>query len=222
MCSPASFVVTKSKVFWSEKSDSHEDIIAEFNLEKLDDANRMGIVRVEITPPNSNDFDKPLSEWAYRVDQDILPEWYDAVECEERTRRSLEKWLAYKVILPGVEVETLDRCVLALYGKVGEMWGSAQVGEMCGSAQVGEMCGSAQVREMCGSAQVREMCGSAQVRVMRESAQVGEMWGSAQVGEVNEYVTVSLRSKNATVEKINGDMAAVLDRTGNKVILITS
>ena len=30
MCRPASMIVTKSKVFWSEKSDSHEDIVEEF------------------------------------------------------------------------------------------------------------------------------------------------------------------------------------------------
>jgi hypothetical protein len=29
MCQPASFVLTKDGVFWSMKSDSHEDIIQE-------------------------------------------------------------------------------------------------------------------------------------------------------------------------------------------------
>ena len=32
MCEPASFVVTKDKVFWSLKSDGHEDIIREHAL----------------------------------------------------------------------------------------------------------------------------------------------------------------------------------------------
>jgi len=32
MCRPASFVLTEHKVFWSKKSDSHEDIIREFGL----------------------------------------------------------------------------------------------------------------------------------------------------------------------------------------------
>ena len=34
MCRPASMIVTKTKVFWSEKSDSHEDIVEEYKLKE--------------------------------------------------------------------------------------------------------------------------------------------------------------------------------------------
>jgi len=59
MCLPASFVVTKKNVFWSIHSDSHEDIIEEFNLHEGNTTNP-NFVRVEITPPGAN-FSLPLS-----------------------------------------------------------------------------------------------------------------------------------------------------------------
>ena len=53
MCKPASFVLTKTKVFWSENSDSHDDIIREH---KLNESGTRGIniLRVEIAPDDGN------------------------------------------------------------------------------------------------------------------------------------------------------------------------
>ena len=49
MCTPASFVLTKDRVFWSKKSDSHEDIIEEYKLNP-DGIRGPNIVRVKISP----------------------------------------------------------------------------------------------------------------------------------------------------------------------------
>jgi len=101
MCSPASFIVTKPKVFWSTKSDSHEDIIKEFELVEIVH-DKITFVRVEITPPD-NDFNAPLKTWTFKTDQDILPDWYDAKDAEKRVRAELKKWLAARVVLRGQE-----------------------------------------------------------------------------------------------------------------------
>ena len=70
MCKYASFVLTKDRVFWSKVTESHEDIIREFNLNECDSSKtRINIVRVELTPKKFSD----LSTWEYRVDQDVLP-----------------------------------------------------------------------------------------------------------------------------------------------------
>jgi hypothetical protein len=88
MCKFASFVLTKDKIFWSENSDSHEYIIKEFGLYP-DGSTGPNILPVEITPSmkikSLTDFDN----WDYRVDQDILPEWYDKEREESRTRKAL-------------------------------------------------------------------------------------------------------------------------------------
>ena len=100
MCNPASFILSQDRVYWSKSTDSHSDIIAEFGLN--DDKNVMlsRLLRVEIVFPDG-DFTKPLDEWKFHTDQDILPSWYDAVRDEERTRKALVAWKKAKVFTEG-------------------------------------------------------------------------------------------------------------------------
>jgi len=78
MCNPASFVVTKDQVYWSRFCDDHGKIIRKHELHE-DGARGPNIVRVEINPPDG-DFCPDLDSWEFRVDQDILPKWWDAAE----------------------------------------------------------------------------------------------------------------------------------------------
>jgi hypothetical protein len=96
MCKPASFVLTKEKVYWSKNSDSHEDIIREFNLVEMAKKSEVGFVRVEIFPDNEK-YELPLKKWKYQVDQDIFPSWYVAEYDEKRTRQELIKWKKEKI-----------------------------------------------------------------------------------------------------------------------------
>ena len=88
MCKFASFVLTKGEEFWSDKSDSHEAIIVEHGLH-ADGAQGPNILRVQISPTDKIKIWPSLKAWAYRVDQDRMPEWFDALECEKRTRAAL-------------------------------------------------------------------------------------------------------------------------------------
>jgi hypothetical protein len=96
MCKYASFVLTKDKVFWSNKTESHEEIIREFDLCETDSTKtRINILRVECSP------DKcwgDLSKWIYKVDQDIRPEWFEPQECEARTRKALKEKIGKKLL----------------------------------------------------------------------------------------------------------------------------
>ena len=93
MCNPASFVLTKDKVFWSKTTNSHEDIIREHSL-CADGSRGPNIMRVEISPYNG-DYARPVKEWIYHTDQDILPPWVDADSDEKRTRIALKFWKKY-------------------------------------------------------------------------------------------------------------------------------
>ena len=73
MCKFASFVLTRDREFWSDTSDSHEDIINEHGLH-ADGSMGPNVLRVEITPPTDGDMGD-LARWCYRIDQDITPEW---------------------------------------------------------------------------------------------------------------------------------------------------
>jgi hypothetical protein len=96
MCKYASFVLTKDKTFWSNKTESHEEIIREFDLCETDSTKtRINILRVECSP------DKcwgDLSKWIYKVDQDIRPEWFEPQECEARTRKALKEKIGKKLL----------------------------------------------------------------------------------------------------------------------------
>ena len=153
MCNPASFVVTKGKVFWSKTSDSHEDIIDEFELGNLDREFSMNLVRVEITPPDNN-YQLPISKWVYSTDQDILPEWYDADKCEERARIALTDWIAEKVVLSGEVVEKLTTCKLFVFGTVREVWGGGTVQKVWDGGTVREVLDGGTVREVWGGGTV--------------------------------------------------------------------
>ena len=96
MCQLASFIVTKSQVFWSKFSDSHEDIIEEFGLKEMNVRQEPTFVRVEITPPN-NDYSIPITDWQYKLDQDIRPGWYDLDGVERRCRDALKEWHKQKI-----------------------------------------------------------------------------------------------------------------------------
>ena len=90
MCNFASFVITKGpKVWWLPKSDSHEKTIEKYKL-NADGVRGPNVVRVEIVPKNGN-LSLPLPSWEYKLDQDTLPSWYDAEECERACRIELKK-----------------------------------------------------------------------------------------------------------------------------------
>jgi Leucine-rich repeat (LRR) protein len=88
MCQFAAFVLTINKVLWSDKSDSHEDIIREHKL-YVDGIRGPNILRVELLPPESNWSD--LDSWTYRVDQDRLPEWAHSDDPKQRSSGDCEK-----------------------------------------------------------------------------------------------------------------------------------
>ena len=95
MCKAASFMVTKDNVFWSETSDSHLEIIKEHNIH-VDGVRGPNAVSVEISPPGGN-LALPLSRWIWKVDQDTLPDWWDAEDAECGTRAALRDWKKNKL-----------------------------------------------------------------------------------------------------------------------------
>ena len=99
MCKPASMEETKDRMYWSEKTDSHREIITEFNL--CESGMRgVNVVPIEISPPDGN-LSLPLSKWIYSVDyagiSRELPAWYDAKASESRARACLKEWVAVKL-----------------------------------------------------------------------------------------------------------------------------
>jgi hypothetical protein len=90
MCNFASFVLTKDSIFWCDESDSHENIISENSLH-ADGVAGPNVLRVEISPTKNVTDLMDFASWQYKVDQDIMPCWFDAITCETRTREALQE-----------------------------------------------------------------------------------------------------------------------------------
>jgi hypothetical protein len=221
MCRPASMVVTKKKVYWSENSDSHENIIKEYNLREMDIRCRATFVRVEIVPPE-NDYRVPLSRWVFSTDQDLIPEWYDSSDAERRCRAELKKWRKANVVLEKEKVST-EGYVAAAYGTV-EAYGNATV-EAYGNATVKAYdnatvkaygnatvtaCNSATV-EAYGNATVKA-CNSATVKACN-SATVKAYDSATVIGYTPLDVLATLLSKKAVL--IDRSKDTVVCQVGN-------
>ena len=144
MCREASMVVMRDRVYWDPLSDSHEKIISAHNL-SVDGVRGPNGVRVEIVPEDRR-FDSDPASWKFAVDQDLLPEWWDAEDAERRVRLELLSWIRHKVVKEGHRVVT-EGTVFACGSASVEASGSASV-EARGSASV-KAWGSASVKA-CG------------------------------------------------------------------------
>ncbi len=97
MCHPASMIVCRSRVLWSPDHDNHETLLREHHLR---DDEPIDFVRCELVPDGS-DYRQPISEWGFRVDQDILPDWWNVVEAEIACRKELPAWAAHHILQEG-------------------------------------------------------------------------------------------------------------------------
>jgi hypothetical protein len=107
MCKPASMVVVKGyKCVWSRHTDAHTEIRASYGIPE-NGIGRVTSVQIEITPPDSN-WAAPFAEWAFKVDQDILPDWWDAADAEKAVRDELPSWAKARLVRCGVERDVTD------------------------------------------------------------------------------------------------------------------
>ena len=99
MCQLKSVLILKDKVFCPDY-DSHDEMLRELGImDTRENAQRL-FVRAEITPANM-DLRLPVAAWKYKVDQDIIPEWYVAEVDEERARKAVEEWAKVHVLTEG-------------------------------------------------------------------------------------------------------------------------
>ncbi|MFA5054014.1 MAG: hypothetical protein WC565_08135 [Parcubacteria group bacterium] len=123
MCQPASFIVTKDSVLWSKVTESHEDILSEFGFH-MDGARGPNGARVELSPRNGLFWTDPAM-WVFKIDQDAVPEWWDAADAERRVKAAALNWQATKIIKPDQRRDEIKKgeFVLFSYGTVQEIWG---------------------------------------------------------------------------------------------------
>ena len=141
MCQFKSGIILKDRVFIPDY-DSHTDMLQKLKIEDTEENARRLFVRAELIPPNDDVF-APVSSWKYRVDQDILPEWYAAEVDERRMREAVTEW-AKEHIHIGEKIEEINSGTHWIKdGEIGKICGSADIRTICGSAKVGNIYDSA-------------------------------------------------------------------------------
>ena len=95
MCQFKSGVILKNRVVLTpEGNESHSDLLESLGIEDNHLNATKTFVRAELIPKDDNKY-TDISEWKYRVDQDIVPDWYekDPGRYEEEFRDTVREYM---------------------------------------------------------------------------------------------------------------------------------
>ncbi len=93
MCNFKSGIILKNKVVLApEGNESHSDLLESLGIEDNHINATKTFVRAELIPKNDDKM-TDAKEWRYKVDQDIVPDWYekDPERYEKEFREAVEK-----------------------------------------------------------------------------------------------------------------------------------
>ena len=90
MCQLKSGIILKDRVFVPEYN-SHTDMLEELGIKDTQANAEKLFVRAELLPPDGDVF-KPVDEWKFHVDQDIIPDWFIEEVDEERMVEAVKEW----------------------------------------------------------------------------------------------------------------------------------
>ena len=93
MCTFKSGIILKNRVVLTpEGNESHSDLLESLGIEDTYMTSSKTFVRAELIPQN-NDKMTNVKEWRYKVDQDIVPDWYekDPKRYENEFRNAVEE-----------------------------------------------------------------------------------------------------------------------------------
>ena len=95
MCNFKSGIILKNKVVLApEGNESHSDLLENLEIEDTHMNASKTFVRAELIPKN-NDKMTNVKDWRYKVDQDIVPDWYekDPERYEQNFRNAVEEYM---------------------------------------------------------------------------------------------------------------------------------
>lgn len=98
MCQFKSCIILKDRVFVPDY-DSHSEMLEELNIkDTFENASNL-FIRAEILPADGEFSD--VMGWKFRVDQDILPDWYVPDMDESRAKEAVAEWMKVRTLSEG-------------------------------------------------------------------------------------------------------------------------
>lgn len=95
MCRFKSGIILKNKVVLApDGNESHSDLLENLGIEDTDMNALKTFVRAELIPKNGDKMTN-VKNWKYKVDQDIIPDWYDKdpERYEQDFRNAVEEYM---------------------------------------------------------------------------------------------------------------------------------
>jgi hypothetical protein len=133
MCQYFSAVKTEEKLLWLMDSMSHEEIINHYGLNDKTDS--PDFVRLELLPRDGNIFNHNLDNWELKVDQDLLPPWWDD-DMKKVATHEMKDAVKYhwkeRFILDGMKIDKISDGVWYM--------GGGTISAVCGGT-ISEVCG---------------------------------------------------------------------------------
>ena len=122
MCQFKSALVLKDRIFLPDY-DSHDKMLQELGIEdNFTNASKV-FVRVELSPADGDIF-SDVDGWELKVDQDILPDWWNEAERLPQLKELVETWMQKHTIYAG---EVADGVWLATGSATVTAYGRATV-----------------------------------------------------------------------------------------------
>ena len=122
MCQFKSALVLKDRIFLPDY-DSHDKMLQELGIEdNFTNASKV-FVRVELSPEDGDNF-SDVDGWELKVDQDILPDWWNEAERLPQLKELVETWMQKHTIYAG---EVADGVWLATGSATVKAYDSATV-----------------------------------------------------------------------------------------------
>lgn len=158
MCQLKSGIILKNRVFVPEY-DSHTKMLEELGI--TDDYLNASktFVRAELLPVDGDVFSS-IDNWILKVDQDVIPDWYDEETYKPQVIAAVKEWAKDHIHngVDGLKISSGQGHYIKDCKDV-EIYGSATVKNICDSATVKNICGSATVKNIYGSATVEKAKG---------------------------------------------------------------
>ncbi len=88
------FILKSKVVLTPERNESHSDLLESLGIEDNHMNATKTFIRAELIPKDGNKY-SDINEWKYRVDQDIVPDWYekDPDRYEQEFRDAVKEYM---------------------------------------------------------------------------------------------------------------------------------
>ena len=201
MCQFKSGIILKGRVFVPDY-DSHTEMLEELGIkDNYVNAKKM-FVRAELIPANDDPF-SDINTWIFKVDQDILPEWFNKEDAKARMIEAVKEWAKTHIYIgvDNLEISSGSNYYIKDCKNV-NVYGSATVENICENATVNEVCGNATVKWVYGNATVNKVYGNATVNKVYGNATV--ITSSISIWQNRDKLEISSK-------------AILIDRYNNKI-----